>query len=145
MSTSHFVHEYYLIPASPWRSSGHFFIILSIYQPTAAAGLEPLILGWYGKCSTAVFSKSSVIKSWHNGSNWWSSLPNFFFIISHKKLECSLLINILYLGKYVLRGLECLSWSGFSWQDKTRAEFSTLKVAECIPCTYVALKQNCLT
>ncbi len=31
------------------------------------------------------------------------------------------------------------------FMDKTLAEFSTLEVAASIPCTYIAMKQNCLT
>jgi hypothetical protein len=38
-------------------------------------------------------------------------------------------------------------WTSFSYQDKTWAEFSTLKVTATasIPLNYIATKQNCLT
>ncbi len=32
------------------------------------------------------------------------------------------------------------AWTNFSQQDKTWAEFSTLDVAERLPCTYVDMK-----
>jgi len=36
-------------------------------------------------------------------------------------------------------------WTSFSYQDKTWAEFSILKVTASVLCNYVATKQNCLT
>ncbi len=36
-------------------------------------------------------------------------------------------------------------WTNFSLQDKPWAEFSTLEVAACIPCTYCQVKQYNLT
>jgi hypothetical protein len=37
------------------------------------------------------------------------------------------------------------TWTNFSLQDKPWAEFSTLEVAVCIPCTYCPVQQYNLT
>jgi hypothetical protein len=34
------------------------------------------------------------------------------------------------------------AWTNFTQQDLNRAEFSTLEVAACMPCTFRAVKQN---
>ncbi len=37
------------------------------------------------------------------------------------------------------------AWTNCSYQDEIWAEFSTLVVAVCRPCSYISLKPNCLT
>jgi len=69
---------------------------------------------------------------------WQPETKNDFKIAVRSFIKISLCV---YIYLYI-----CIwPWTNFSYQDETWAEFSTLEVAVCAPCSYVALEQNCQT